>query len=261
MFQIVTRKYENCIEELYDTFREDVQFVHLLTDIAYCVKILLSSKKITEVDNSSDHLENFVKFVAISLEYLQFLVKERSEFPVESVDILLASAEVILHQNLICRLLDAEENQRWFCSCVNSIFYVVERLLMFDKPLPTIPNYLLKQYEKQEIIEADLSPENKEAVEAAEKAVHKLYVLMTWFNELKCINLTKIPQFLFNPIKTITVSLSRLPIANSYLLIPLKAWKTGWTPEKVCGIFKTHVPAIPIEVLQDVEVLEEYIFR
>lgn len=209
-------------------------------------------------------------FAATSLEYLQYILKRNCDFPVGQIDVLLTCADAILKNANVSRLMDSKEASSWFCSLVNSFFQLVEVLLMWDKPLPSVPNYFPKLTEgieratnkENEINEnIDVQPESNADVFAVREAVHRLYTLMCWFTENKCINNTNIPQFWFHRIKTVTISLSRLSIANSYLLVPFKAWKTGWTPETVSGTYRTQIPAMPIEILQDVDVLKEYIFR
>lgn len=234
-------------QNLYHLFNND-EFSQLLTDVAACISILLSIKTITNF--AGFYPQQFMKFGALSLEYLRFILNHHSDFPVNNVEIFLDCADAIMKQENIIRSLDSKENLRWFCSAVNCIFNLVEILLKLDKPLPTIPNYFPSQ-----------SIQFVDNYETIVQTVHRLYILVTWFHDIKCINRTKIPQFLFNSIKTITINLSRLSITNSYLLVPLKAWKTGWIPESLSGNFGTQIPAMPVEILQDVEVLEEYIFR
>lgn len=232
--------------------------------LAPCIPLLLS--------NNLDHsgaLEDLIKFSTISLEYLRFLLTHRENFPVSEAEVLLSSADATLRQDSVAKLLDKNENLIWFCSSANSIFHLVEALLKSDKPLPSIPNYFPRQFEDEVVAEHNESSEAIEKIssettvsdETTTQAVHLLYILVCWFHDLKCLNRTKIPDFLFKSIKRITISLSRLSVANSYVLVPLKAWKSGWTPEIMSGTFKTQVLALPIEILQDVEVLEEYIFR
>lgn len=227
-----------------------------MNDLAPCIPLIFSSN----IDPSQQL--DLVKFAAISLDYLHFILNHHSDIPVESVEVLLSCADAILKERNIVKLLDTKENLSLFCSCVNSLFYLVQVLLKSDKPLPSVPNYCSnKKAEEISLEDENTDSEANREIKAATQAVHQLYILVCWFYNLKCLNRTKIPQFLFSPIETITISLSRLSITNSYLLIPWKAWKIGWVPETVLGVFKTQFPALPMEILQDVDVLEEYIFR
>ncbi|XP_029142402.1 huntingtin, partial [Protobothrops mucrosquamatus] len=69
-----------------------------------------------------------------------------------------------------------------------------------------------------------------------------------------------IPAFLTPVLKNIIVSLSRLPLVNSYARIPLLVWRLGWSP-KPTGEFSTTFPEIPVEFLQEREIFKEFIYR
>ena len=54
--------------------------------------------------------------------------------------------------------------------------------------------------------------------------------------------------------------LARLPLVNSYARTPPLVWKMGWLPSP-SGDLKTRLPPLPLEYLQEKEVLREFIFR
>lgn len=56
------------------------------------------------------------------------------------------------------------------------------------------------------------------------------------------------------------MSLSRLPLANSYVATPPDVWQQGWAHE-LSGPSHTFVPPLPIDYLQDADVLRQLIFR
>lgn len=68
------------------------------------------------------------------------------------------------------------------------------------------------------------------------------------------------PDCLMRSIRGVIVSMARLPAVNSYVLTPPVAWKGGWAPD-LGGSFNTQVPLLPIDFLQEIDVLEEYICR
>ena len=56
------------------------------------------------------------------------------------------------------------------------------------------------------------------------------------------------------------VGLARLPLVNSYARTQPVVWKMGWMPSP-SGDLNTHLPPIPLDYLQEKEVLKESIFR
>ncbi|ELT98253.1 hypothetical protein CAPTEDRAFT_220329 [Capitella teleta] len=54
--------------------------------------------------------------------------------------------------------------------------------------------------------------------------------------------------------------LARMPLVNSYARTPPLVWKMGWMPSPL-GELKTRLPPLPLEYLQEKDVLREFIFR
>lgn len=56
------------------------------------------------------------------------------------------------------------------------------------------------------------------------------------------------------------MGLSRLPLVNSYVVTPPDVWRQCWATE-LSGPFHTSVPPLPVDYLQDIDVLQQLIFR
>ena len=56
------------------------------------------------------------------------------------------------------------------------------------------------------------------------------------------------------------VGLSRQSVINSYARVPGIVWKLGWTPTPT-GEPRTQLPPLPLDLLQDKDVLKEFVFR
>ncbi|KAF3687242.1 Huntingtin Huntington disease protein -like protein [Channa argus] len=68
------------------------------------------------------------------------------------------------------------------------------------------------------------------------------------------------PAFLTSPLRNIVISLSRLPLVNSYTRVPPLVWKLGWSPQPG-GKFGTTLPEIPVDFLQEKDVFREFLYR
>ncbi|XP_055013837.1 huntingtin isoform X4 [Boleophthalmus pectinirostris] len=69
-----------------------------------------------------------------------------------------------------------------------------------------------------------------------------------------------IPIFLTPTLRNIVISLSRLPLVNSYTRVPPLVWKLGWSPQRG-GEFGTSLPEIPVDFLQEKDVFREFLYR
>ncbi|CAG9862370.1 unnamed protein product [Phyllotreta striolata] len=223
---------------------ENEEVSNLLYSIAKCVPLfsenILRDPYYKICDNN---LEDLVKYSVLCLEYVHYLETQNRDFRVHLTDICLTASDCILRNVVTSYFLGVDSNVTWLCSSINSLYSLVNALLRSDNPLLDVPKYSLNK---------DSSPV---------QATHQIYKLTCWFFDLKSINTTKIPDFLFDRIKSLTVCLARLPLVNSYALIPRRAWKIGWQPDRMEGEFGTVVTALPIDILQDTDVLQEYIYR
>ncbi|KAJ8959892.1 hypothetical protein NQ318_011628 [Aromia moschata] len=219
----------------------------LLCSIAPCIPCYMDSLLLCP--NFKVPPTELMKFAVGCLDYVAFLIDtETNDLNINLVDSFVTAADRIFRHSNVCSFLTLDVNISWFCSSVNSLFRFVSFLLRNDKPLPSVPKYSLN------------STLGKVETMPAGRATYQLYILVTWLFETKSTNHVNIPKFFFRPVKSIIISLSRLPLVNSYVLIPFRVWRTGWQPE-MSGPFNTQVSPLPIELLQEVDMLEEYVFR
>ena len=73
-------------------------------------------------------------------------------------------------------------------------------------------------------------------------------------------NISKIPKFLVCPLRRVITGLARIPFVNSYARIPPIVWKFGWEPV-LEGPFLTELPPLPVDILKEKDVLQEFVFR
>ena len=59
----------------------------------------------------------------------------------------------------------------------------------------------------------------------------------------------------------VLLGLARLGVVNSYARTPPLVWKMGWMPSPVTGRHSTHLPPLPLDFLQERDVLRDFIFR
>lgn len=208
-------------------------------------------ESLPNIPNSSvpeNHFEDFAKFGVLCLESLLYQISLIGTPSVHFIDIALNCAEVIFNQSNLCSILGLDSHCSWLCSAINSLYVFVQRVLLNRERFPSVSS--------SSGLEGAL--ENLETLSAGQ-ACWQLSVLISWVEKSER-NVRGVPDFFLRPTKSILVSLSRLPLVNSYVLTPPMVWNHGWSVE-LAGSFNTQVPPLPIEYLQDIEVLEEFVFR
>ncbi|XP_074614489.1 huntingtin-like isoform X2 [Acropora palmata] len=100
-----------------------------------------------------------------------------------------------------------------------------------------------------------------EGIDLGRKACSKISVMvhrLLAMTKPGSLQRTSIPQFLVGPFRGVVVGLARQPLVNSYARCPPLVWKLGWDPAPE-GPLKTELPPIPIEILKEKDVLDEFV--
>lgn len=86
--------------------------------------------------------------------------------------------------------------------------------------------------------------------------IHRILVILKPGSGRK----SSLPQFLIGPFRDAIVGLARQPLVNSYARTLPLVWKMGWVPVPE-GPLKTELPPLPIEILKEKDVLDEFVRR
>ncbi|KAF5273906.1 hypothetical protein FQA39_LY01021 [Lamprigera yunnana] len=233
--------YSNVLTELFS----NNEFWNSLYDLMPAVVRYIDSLPVSNQTVPTANLPSFLKFSVLCLECVNFLIYfEESSLNINCVDIALNCAKVILTSNYFQNILLNDTFASWLFSAVNSLYKLVSYLLLGNESFCDVPKYGLSSSTRQ----SELSKDH---------ACYQLSELISWLQKQQHSLLT-IPKYLFVYIKDIIVTLGRKSFVNSYLLIPIGAWKNGL---QLNNNDSTLIPPLLIEYLQDVDVLEEFIYR
>lgn len=236
-------KYSHKVSEI---FKEDAFFNFFYHTMAPMTSYVSSLPIFPTIKIPDTSFEDIIKFAVICLEFINHLIVN-AEINLNFVDCALDCANTIFKEVHLCSILALDTHISWLCSAVNSVYKLVNFLLLDGDPLPCLPKDNLKS-----------TLENLETLSAAH-ACYQASVLIEWLAKVN-VKQVNIPKFLFKNIKSAIISLSRLPLVNSYVLIPPTAWKNGWLSD-LSGTFNTQASPLPIDYLQEIDILEEFIFR
>ncbi|XP_060634006.2 huntingtin isoform X2 [Anolis sagrei] len=203
---------------------------------------------------------DILKFVVMLLEMLSWHLIHKC-IPL-SIDLqaVLDCCCLALQQSNLWNLLASAEYMTHACSVINCIRFIIEAVAVEPG------NRLLSPERKKSHIktategEVDLQTQKSEFIAATCETVAELVECLQSVLSLGHKKNSNIPAFLTSVLKNIIISLSRLPLVNSYTRVPPLVWKLGWSP-KPTGEFGTTFPEIPVEFLQEKEVFKEFIYR
>ncbi|XP_066998979.2 huntingtin [Anabrus simplex] len=244
-------KYTNRLQQLLS----DGVFWDTLFQIAPAVSCYLAS--LPQLAHGAwpavpqDACEDLAKFGVLCLEAVHWLISShqadsgRTPQP-RFLELGLTCADAVLCDPNLSAVIGSVNLASWTASAAGSLTMCVMYLLE-EETLPTLPAAGLH------------SALNDPDTVCGAHACHQMAVLVLWL-EKTSLQMNRIPKFLASSIKSLIVSLSRMPLVNSYVTIPPDVWSQGWAVE-LTGPARTTVPPLPVDYLQDIDVLQQLIFR
>ncbi|XP_072857095.2 huntingtin isoform X2 [Pogona vitticeps] len=207
-----------------------------------------------------DKESDILRFVVMSLEILAWHLIHK--FIPQSIDLqaVLDCCCLTLQQSSLCNLLASADYTTHACSLINCMQFIIEAVAI--EPGSQLLRPERKKTLKNTVSEDESNSQAPESgyIAATCEIVAELVECLQSILALGHKENSRIPAFLTPVVRNIIISLSRLPLVNSYARIPPLVWKLGWSP-KPTGDFGTAFPEIPVEFLQEKEVFKEFIYR
>ncbi|XP_070613102.1 huntingtin isoform X1 [Erythrolamprus reginae] len=250
--------YWNKLSNIYGD-PELFQFTMVLAQ-ALSQYLVLLSKLPTSLRIPPEKEKDLVKFVVMLLEILSWHLA-RKQVPL-SMDLqaVLDCCCLALQQTELWTLWASAEHTSQASSLIHCTRFILEAVAIEPG------NRLLSPEKRKRIQKAgnenerDSQAPNSESITSACEVIAELVECLQSVLALGHPKNSPIPSFLTPVLRNIIISLSRLPLVNSYARVPLLVWKLGWSP-KPTGEFGTTFPEIPVEFLQEREVFKEFIYR
>ncbi|KAM6440076.1 huntingtin isoform 3-T3 [Liasis olivaceus] len=252
--------YWNKLSDIFgdpEIFQSTMVLAHALSHYLVLLSKLPASLRIPHEKES-----DILKFVVMLLEILSWHLI-RKHVPL-SIDLQAVSdcCCLTLQQTNLWNLLASAEYMTHASSLIHCTRFILEAVAIEPG------NRLLSPEKRRKIQKAasenersSLAPgKDSEYITATCEVAAELAECLQSILALGHKKNSPIPAFLTPVLKNIIISLSRLPLVNSYARVPLLVWKLGWSP-KPTGEFGTTFPEIPVEFLQEREVFKEFIYR
>lgn len=221
---------------------------HLIPTVSLYMN-LRSSRSLHSI--SENNYYDLSYFAILCLELANFVVSVSTSLEINLLESAIRCAERCLKEPLFYHVFSAQGSISWLCSAVNSVYVVLKRFFLENHqplPLATVACF------KNAIVE------DSETL-IAQHACYQTVTLIAWLERNNASNCSQtLSRSLLAALKSIVVSLSRMPLLNSFALTPPSYFKLV-EGVQLSGQLCTQVPPLPIKYLQEVDVLEEFIFR
>lgn len=197
-----------------------------------------------KLGNDPETIGSIGRFGVLSLELCRWLLCNT----VENVGAI--HSQICRGLRLVSRIVSHQSLFDWLNKDENHMFDVcgvfVLETIVFD-------------HLKMQRANIEVAPSFKEVLDSTEEepAVRATVILNQLFR-LSFFSTQSHGTWITRDIKDIILAFSRLQIFTTYIRTPPSAWKYGWNVEP-SGLWGTHFPFIPVDMLQDVEILREYV--
>lgn len=246
-------KYAGRLSELMnDNVYWDTLFT-IIPSITVYIETLPMLLKYGLSDIDSKFEDDLAKFGLLCFEVVHWMIKEYEnevrKLKPQELEAALRCAEVVLKNQNLHRAFGS--NPYWVCTASATLIKIVEHLLVSNRRLPLVNSCGLKP-----------AFENNETKSYAQACI-EMAMLVAWLEKRQTEDVAdNIPLFLFNPIQSLIITVSRQSLVNSFVLAPPLVWKHGWHVIG-SGPTKCHVPLLSSEsnFLHEVEILEQFIYR
>ncbi|XP_052100645.1 huntingtin-like [Mytilus californianus] len=197
----------------------------------------------------SESVCDICRFCVLSAEVIDWMLHHNQLPTSEQLSSCLHCVSLVLQSLQLSQQIDKQVT--WLCSLVSMVYQVVlsYEVLPGEKLIKSPAH---DTSEDQDTEQSDL----QQIIKACDRVSDLIICLHTRLKGPSNL----LPSFVADHIKNIILGLSRQSVINSYARVPGIVWKIGWTPTPT-GEPRTQLPPLPLDLLQDKDVLKEFVFR
>ncbi|KAK3589444.1 hypothetical protein CHS0354_020780 [Potamilus streckersoni] len=245
------------LEKIEDFFTDgsSVEIIfHLASSLAQYLKALQTFS--WEAKVPAESFSDICRFCTLCMELMSWLLNQDQLPTSEQLSTSLQCMNLVLQNPELSYLIGQKEHVTWVCSVTAAVHQILASLVV-------LPGQNLSSYQRESQNEHGSTGDMEELYHVTvvcDQISELVHYLQNQQVRGDGYNSSGLPLSLRAEIQGIVIGLARLPVLNSFALTPPIVWKMGWVPTP-SGECKTKLPPLPIDFLQDKEVLKEFIFR
>ncbi|XP_050396465.2 huntingtin [Patella vulgata] len=243
------RYYERVDDLFQDCAWFDMNF-HLASSLSQYLMCIRRFPWVAVIPTES--IPDICRFCVLCMEMLNWQLHHNQLPTSEQIQMCLECVALVLQNKDFTAIIGQSEYSTYVSAITSSVYQLISSLVV----LPGEKVYVLPHKDRHEESEDD---ESIHLITSCDQISELLQCLKTRLRP-KSTETQKLPPFLASPIRNIVTGLARLPLVNSYARVPPLVWKLGWSPSPT-GNLKTQLPPLPVDFLQEKDVLEEFVFR
>ncbi|XP_071090376.1 huntingtin-like isoform X1 [Haliotis cracherodii] len=195
------------------------------------------------------------RFSVLCMEMLSWLLQHNQLPTTEQIQTCLECVSLVLQNQVFSSVIGQTDHSTWVCTITSALYQLMSSLVV----LPGEKVAVLAHQDREDDSMMHSRDESTYLIRACDQISELVHCLQTRLKPKTQTSLP-LPPVIAAPIRNIVIGLGRLQLVNTYARTPPLVWKLGWAPSP-SGDLKTKLPPLPVDFLQEKEVLREFVLR
>ncbi|KAK7109044.1 hypothetical protein V1264_013160 [Littorina saxatilis] len=241
------------MERIDDLFTDHVWFdMNFSLAAAFAQYIVCIRRFPWEARVPAESQTDVCRFCVLLLEMVHWSIQHDSLPTSDQLQMCLECVAVVLQDFTLWNLIAQDDHATWACSLIAGLHQLLVSVVVLPGERVASPT--------QEDHSDDLTGDDVTSlIHACDQMSDLVHCLQTRLHPANTDS-RRFPTFLASLIRNIIVGLARLPLVNTYARTPPIVWRLGWSPSP-SGSHRTQLPPLPVEFLQEKDVLKEFVTR
>ncbi|XP_076466851.1 LOW QUALITY PROTEIN: huntingtin-like [Babylonia areolata] len=192
------------------------------------------------------------RFCVLLLEMVHWSIQHDSLPTSEQLQMCLECVACVLQDSALWAIIAQDDHATWVCSLVAGLHQLLASVLV-------LPGEKVSSPGQEDHADDHTGDDVTSLIQACDQMSELVHCLQTRLHPAST-DPRRFPPFLASLIRNIIVGLARLPLVNTYARTPPIVWRLGWSPSP-SGTHRTQLPPLPVEFLQEKDVLKEFVTR
>ncbi|XP_057306791.1 huntingtin-like isoform X2 [Hydractinia symbiolongicarpus] len=176
------------------------------------------------------------------------------------LEICFESLSLLLHCQELSICLNAQPYSYLLMKTIDYVYAIVNQISIRCGDVLVKVEKLCLGYDEDRKSNKPIYEKDKSSFKRSCEQVAEMINALRTVLSLNSTTHANLPTFLVSPLRKVVTGMARIPFVNSYARIPPIVWKFGWEPT-LEGLLYTELPPLPVDILKEKEVLQEFVFR
>ncbi|KAL8615828.1 hypothetical protein ACOMHN_048536 [Nucella lapillus] len=192
------------------------------------------------------------RFCVLLLEMVHWSIQHDNLPTSEQLQMCLECVACVLQDAALWAIIAQDDHVTWVCSLVAGLHQLLSSVLVLPGEKVSSPGL-------EDHADDHTGDDVTSLIQACDQMSELVHCLQTRLHPAST-DTRRFPSFLASIIRNIIIGLARLPLVNTYARTPPIVWRLGWSPSP-SGTHRTQLPPLPVEFLQEKDVLKEFVTR